>query len=755
MSRASNTIRGWSTPILLFGMVLTSALTLVATEWTEQLEVVPLVGIGGLAAGILIAASTFPDWLTHLFSAVYGLAWTAFLVGDTLPGDLTWRERGLALGTRVSHWVYQAFTGGTGQDALIFLLLLSALFWVLGYNAAWNTYRRPRPWLTALPFGSVSIVVTHYYTGSAPLIRYLGAYLILALLYVGQVYTVSQAQIWRRDRVAFNPALRSNVLRSSLLLAVAVIVLAGTLPTVSAPATPVSDVWQRISAPWETVQEEWRRLFSSIHGEPVEVPELFGATLSLGGPSALEDTLVLDIEAPGADRYYWRASVYAIYDGRQWSLPPHVKTSVSAGERLGDSARDLSRRTVTQTVTNYLSGRRLMLGASHPVAFGREADALVSASQPLELYSASSALPLVAGDQYSVTSRISEATAPELRQAGTDYPDWVRSLYLQLPPSLPPRVRTLAETITAPADTPYGRARLLEGYLRATITYDLTPPPLPAGEDYADFLLFESQQGYCNGYATAMVVMARSLGIPARLATGYAEGELDLERGVFRVREDNAHTWPEVYFPDYGWIEFEPTVSEAPLVRPDPEPESPLDELPASPSAEDLAEEPGPGFDRESPVMDDPVGPFVERPSAVPAEPGSRSLLVGLLVIAALVGLAAAARWAAENWGLRHLPGVEQNYARLLRFGRWLGRPLEGSDTPLEWMRDFAAMVPEAREQIARIVELRAVARFGRGDPRDPAADVAWAGVRSLLWRQLLWDQWPKRLGPRRFDPSS
>ena len=208
------------------------------------------------------------------------------------------------------------------------------------------------------------------------------------------------------------------------------------------------------------------------------------------------------------------------------------------------------------------------------------------------------------------------------------------------------------------------------------------PPGLPGGEDYVDFLLFESQRGYCNGYASAMVVMARSVGIPARLASGYAEGEYDAERGVFRVRENNAHSWPEIYFPGHGWVEFEPTVSEDPLVRSDPDHEQSPEAFPEVPLADDPAETPESPDDPEAPLTDDVPEPDTAQP---PAGQGSwrAPLLAGLLALAATAVVSAGGWWAAENWGLRRLPTVEQGYGRLLRFGRWLGRPLRGADTPL------------------------------------------------------------------------
>jgi transglutaminase-like putative cysteine protease len=77
-----------------------------------------------------------------------------------------------------------------------------------------------------------------------------------------------------------------------------------------------------------------------------------------------------------------------------------------------------------------------------------------------------------------------------------------------------------------------------------------------------DYVLFVTQQGFCDYYASALAVMARTLGIPSRIATGYAQGQFDADLNAYEVRQNNAHTWPEIYFPRYGWIQFEPTASQ-------------------------------------------------------------------------------------------------------------------------------------------------------------------------------------------------
>jgi transglutaminase-like putative cysteine protease len=729
---------GWITLVFLLCALVVAGWVLVSTEWTQGLDVVPIVGAGGLAAGLFLGWSVFQGWICHLVSAVYGLTWVGFLLGRGLPGGLTWGERITELAARFFYWLHQGITGGQGRDTLIFVMLLSWLFWILGYSAAWNTYRRMRPWRAILPPAIVALVNIYYYVGPAPMMRYLVLYLFFALLYVARAHAFEQEEIWRRERMGYDPGSRLDFLRAGLVLTLVVLTIAWTLP--SAAAVPrLAATWRRLSDPWRTVQEEWQRLFYGLRRSVVGVVEPFGSSLTLGGPRDVKEILLMDVAAPREGRYYWRGAVYSYYRGDRWEAVEKERILLIPGRQPPGMAEDALRRPVVQTVTSYAPGRHILVGASQPVSLDREAEAYIDLTDdaPLEFIRIFSVLPLEAGEDYVVTSLVSDADATSLRGAGTDYPDWIRQSYLQLPGSLPDRVRLLAEEITAEADNPYDKAIALEQYLRDTFTYELSPPDAPEGQDYVDFLLFESQQSYCSGYATTMAVMARSLGIPARLAVGYGEGEYDPERSVFRVRENNAHSWPEIYFPGYGWVEFEPTASEIPLIRP---------ELPEGQALDEHVPRGAGQMDEGAPEDQDRLGPGSDEGLEWDIESldARRGPPVWLLALGSgLFALALAGWWAAENWGLRRLPAVEKAYARLLRFGRWLGRPLRISDTPFEWARDVSEVVPEAREPIGRIADLYVRTRFAHGAPANPEAKAAWKQARPALWRS-----WLKRLAP-------
>ena len=167
-----------------------------------------------------------------------------------------------------------------------------------------------------------------------------------------------------------------------------------------------------------------------------------------------------------------------------------------------------------------------------------------------------------ARDTYEITSSVSRARSGELRNAGTDYPVWALEKYTQLPDDLPRRVRNLAEQLTADADNPYDKALAIKQYL-STFPYTLQVDPPPFDADGVDHFLFTLRRGYSEYFASAMTVMLRSVGIPARLVTGYTTGDKVVDEDIYVVLDSNSHGWLEVYMPRYGWIPFEATPGNA------------------------------------------------------------------------------------------------------------------------------------------------------------------------------------------------
>lgn len=135
----------------------------------------------------------------------------------------------------------------------------------------------------------------------------------------------------------------------------------------------------------------------------------------------------------------------------------------------------------------------------------------------------------------------------------------VYQLYTQIPEETPQRVLDFAMMLTQDHSTTYSKVKALEEYLQNNYTYTLTPQTPPEDQDFVDYFLFEGKEGYCSYYASALCILTRALGIPARYVEGFAMPEKPDENGYYHVTNQNAHAWTEVYLEGVGWVTFEPT----------------------------------------------------------------------------------------------------------------------------------------------------------------------------------------------------
>jgi transglutaminase-like putative cysteine protease len=334
---------------------------------------------------------------------------------------------------------------------------------------------------------------------------------------------------------------------------------------------------------------------------------------------------------------------------------------------------------------------------------------------------------LAPGATYRLLTVAAEPTAAALRAAGGPAPDWLRARYLALPAELPERVRQTAALIARNETTAYDKARALERSLR-TLTYDEATPPPPPGRDVVDHFLFESKRGYCEHFASAMVVMARALGIPARLVTGYSPGEAT--EGGWLVRERNAHAWAELYFAGHGWVIFEATPAVADSGRGEPAAAQPAPTILGPPPAPPASEA-------------DQGGPASQPAPAAPAdgEPAWRGPLTRAIQVALLAALGATALVSALWWqGVRGLRGAGRWYGRLVWLGRWAGLRPGPATTPFELADHVGRAAPAAAAPAATIARLYAEERYGRRvltAAQEARARRAWRQARGALLRRL------------------
>jgi transglutaminase-like putative cysteine protease len=546
--------------------------------------------------------------------------------------------------------------------------------------------------------------------------------------------------------------------------------------------------------PLAKLADLWNRLFSSLEAEGIATADYYGGDeLQLSGAIQLGDQPVMVVDAPFGPRYYWRSTIYDTYDAGAWTWK-HIR-SVRAytdeeGLRLNPGAFvSGARRDVQQMFTMLLRATRLVYAAPQPVLMGLPVEAeldcvedygraCINDNRQSDVAIIQARKTLRTGDSYNVVSSISMASADGLRSAGEAYPDWVLRLYFQGAGDVRPTVRDLAAQIVAQAgaQTPYDKAKAIERWLRTNIQYNESIPVPPQDSDPIEWFLFEAREGYCNYYATAMIVMLRSQGIPARMAAGFAQGTWDPERNGFLVRERDAHTWVEVYFPGYGWVEFEPTADEAPLDREgDQLPQTALPTITplptatftptVTPSPEPLAQAGAnatPTSTVIAPFVPSTPTPMVPSPSPtsppppdvtkVDADSGGSilktilmTLAIFVLVIVLLVLFVVFLIWYVEYRGLGGLNAIQRAYARLSIYGNWIGLHFDRSATPDERRRFMIGRLPEGEKPINFITRAYIQERYDRPEKQGTFAEQSQAAQEA--WREARWVFIRRKLG--------
>jgi transglutaminase-like putative cysteine protease len=450
-----------------------------------------------------------------------------------------------------------------------------------------------------------------------------------------------------------------------------------------------------------------------------------------------------------APRYYWRGLTYDRYTGRGWATGDVAIVEYAAG-RPALSITSASGRVLRQEVRLAKDSDGLLYTAGSLVTADRDYQ-IAWRTRPGSEERGDAFGATTKACMYRADSFVAVFDETALRAAGQDYPAWIVERYLALPDSVPDRVLALARDLTATEPTPYDRALAIEGYLRG-FNYTLDLPSPPVDRDIADYFLFDLQEGYCDYYATAMAVLARAAGLPARLVTGYAPGAFDEAEARYVVTEEHAHSWVEICFPveseaeqsgpGYSWIGFEPTANRRAIERP-------ADGLPEIPSELETAFE-----------------PITAR--RVRAKRASW-LRAGGFLLAAVLG-ATAAWLVVDGWSLRRLPptdAVTSLFRRLYRYGRWLGVHPRKGDTLHEFAAALAVRATELAEtrrwgtlllsvpaEIGWLTDLCARALYGVGQPESVEQAQAirkWRWLQRRFWlaRPLCWAPCPEDGSPQ------
>ena len=712
--------------------VLIAASTLEAGQWVEGLPSLKAIASMGLILGFLLGRRDLRAWPSLLVATVTGAAVAGGL------GFVAIQE---------------------GPEVALIGTGLMALSWWVGYGTGWLSHQPSLALASVFPgLLIVSIFLALLPEGQSWMLI---LYLVVSAPALACVYAWGQPSNGKRP-----PWLALSA--GSLGLAAMVVPAAYLVPSpgksvpfMVAPALEETaySLWEFASKPLTAVPNRRAPQF----GLPDELP--------FTAPLHLTDDVLMTVESSVA--YKWRIRVYETYTSGGWvrdSQAPEVaplhadlpgwqrglkaRRPVKAAFRLHSSSQFLSSVGVPMEASVpalvEMSPRSAISVVSWPLPMSLDAAQPIPPAKefppvsdftptqtvtrpdarlgpPLAMVKPTEKLlrPLL---QYTTVGSVSRASPERLRSAGRGYPRWVTDRYLQLPEDFPRSVEELAQRIVRGERNAYDRAIAIELYLSA-LPYSQQILPPPPGRDGVEYFLFEQRVGYCQYFSSAMITMLRSLGIPARHVTGFAPGEWNSARGVWEVQARHYHAWPEVYFPGYGWIEFEPTpIGVQPALESlgvetfDPCLESPE----ACAALNDAEEHSRDQFQGEGTEISPDRGSFfiLGLFESVQAATGAIMGLTGLLAVAGTVYI---------NRKLNRLGMAAATYASMRFLGGLAGVPHRPYDTPAEYGARLAASLPHHDNEVVQISHLYNVSRYA---PRSETAPADIERVR-IGWKRL------------------
>lgn len=737
-----NLHEGWIAGILLAIMLVSVTASVASANWVDGLWQATYAALGGMLFGALVSRLRLNGMVAFVLATIVGAAFVSWLVSTQVgaPVDASWNEKMLLIQERLDQWLVHVLSGGIGTDNFVFLCVMCALAWYIGYVSAWSVFRHHQPWGAILPAGAALLANLFYAPPQSGL--YLMLFLLAALLLLVRTTLLKRQQTWSAYAVRFANDIGLDFLTYGLIFSGLIILLAWIIPPTAPGPAWLGFIYERVREPWENVQDDVTRAFSNVRGTDNAAPTtFFGNSLTMGGPIRLGDREVFQIQSPYGR--YWRAVVFDTYSGVGWTSRAQESADFLIGDPRMVTMPMEKRKVITQTVEVRLPTDNLVISASQPVRVNEAVDGkytvgrTMSGEAYLDLHQLRLLKTVKLGDQYVLASSISAADEKSLRSAGTQIPPYIRDVYLQLPPSVTDRTRQLALNLTANETNTYDKARAIETYLRQHITYNATVDPVPAGWDGVDYVLFERPEGYCNYYASAMAVMARSIGIPARVASGYAVGSAS-DDGFYHVSEANAHSWPELYLGELGWVEFEPTSAQPEISRPVPQTEENQSDALQKMNEDD------PSFHGQGDTnLNDPEN---QNRNEVPGLPndflsGPIALVVYGILLMGLVGLST---YAVVQWRWRRRvrllkPGARA-LAEMYRFAPLAGFRERKDATADERAQDLAKLMPDAKESISDVNSAYVRERYGGLDLSHEEAQSAQAdgiAVQRRTWRSV------------------
>lgn len=562
----------WFDPIAsvcLFLGVFAAAYMLEKTYWTFDLDRSTAVALYSVFFGMLIGYSRFSLKQSRALIILYSIAIIMWQFIFSLDDDPLWMNRLFTYIYRVQNTIYQLVNSIPLDDGVLFLTGITLFFCIAGLSAGFLLVRYGNPWLPYSAFGIAAVIVQFYLPDWARRYFLLAEFIILTVILFGRLAYIKRRVYWRNQKIREDREVSFSLLRTTVLFALLLSFLTVGLPLI------VRELQDNERSIPRSTTSTWDLITNFFF--PLKQPVGFGeggfnAILPLGSSRSLNEEPVFSVVVPdqyirSGTRFYWYGRVYATFDGNHW------QSTDLTYDNLQNTNVDLENSKGNQEypfIFRYVEPSDIVFHVQETTAIDRPTRISYYQKEKdlLDIHAFLDPGYIQSGEEVLVEGSIRQHTMDDLREASEEYPQWVMDRYLQLPETLPVSVTDLAHDAVGDSTLVIDKVMALTTYLRTNYQYG-DSVDIPEDANPLDWFLLEGQTGFCNYYASAEVLMLRTLGIPSRLVAGYAQGEFDDENS-FKVKIKDSHAWVEVYFPEFGWVIFEPTPNQPRTVFDEP-----------------------------------------------------------------------------------------------------------------------------------------------------------------------------------------
>ncbi|GCF11134.1 transglutaminase TgpA family protein [Dictyobacter arantiisoli] len=739
---------GWLAFLLLAIALYSVVVVIVNANWVHQSFGLYIYPIVGLLIGFGIAKLPFlPQALLHLLACVIG--YFLALWGTAYTFHISWPEVVTGLRFAVMGQIAQQ-SSLAGESVFFFYLAFLCFF--LGYFGSWLVYRVRLPWLVALVYSSIMLVNLNYVKNDFNLLILvmLGALLLL----IARVHLATMLLQWNHEGLYTDKVwlkkLTGRCMQAACLVMAIVVALSWFFPVLAQPESGKS-LWSGIDTVWNSALNgdlSWNTVNSFISSAS-GATNYFGNQLTISNSVHLPTGNVLSYVSSDHQSHYLEGVAFDHFSGNSWTNNNNsllAANYAANASMLIENTHETRRITTSVAVSQTINGSKdYVFAPAQPISFSEPTQVLLVGDSNVgtTMTGWMQTQPLIAGSRYQVTSALSSAAGLENIPLPDVAPDvwlrtaWLRALYLQTPTDLSPDVAKTMHAWTKNDTNAYAALKSIESHLSDpnTFTYSLDNSAIPPNKDVVDWLL-QTRTGYCTYYASTMAIMGRLLHIPTRLVTGFSSGKYDSRYKVWTVTGDDAHSWVQAYFPETGWIDFDPTPGystqsqSAPSTTPSPVATKPAVKATAQPTVQ----VPNNASSHPTPT---------EQQSSDPSTSGSQLVMVwialGFLLLAFLFLVFAIYRRRTHQEDVRHSK-IAGLYWRACRVAGWAGLGPSAWQTPYEYTNVLIRHLPTYQGTLWRMTELFVRERWGAQqhiplEDEQTMLEHSWPALRAKLLR--------------------